>query len=36
MFEMVSNKRTSLDVDKFDYFKRDAHYMGVKNILVDH
>ncbi len=35
-FEIVSNSKTSLDVDKYDYFKRDSHYLGVKNILVDH
>lgn len=30
MYEIVSNWRTNIDVDKFDYFKRDCFYLGIK------
>jgi len=29
MFEVVSNWRSGLDVDRFDYFRRDAHHLGI-------
>lgn len=29
LFEVVSNDATGIDVDKFDYLKRDSHYTGV-------
>lgn len=29
LFEIVSNARTGIDVDKFDYLRRDSHYCGV-------
>ena len=29
LFEVVSNSRTGIDVDKFDYLKRDSHYTGI-------
>ena len=31
LYEVVSNKRTGIDCDKFDYFARDAHHVGVTN-----
>jgi HD superfamily phosphohydrolase len=30
LFEIVANKRNGIDVDKFDYFARDCHQMGMK------
>lgn len=29
LYEIVSNWRSGIDVDKFDYFRRDAHYLGI-------
>lgn len=29
MYEIVSNWRSGLDVDKFDYFRRDAYFLGI-------
>jgi HD superfamily phosphohydrolase len=31
LFEIVANKRTGVDVDKFDYFARDCHHLGIPN-----
>ncbi|XP_055088436.1 uncharacterized protein LOC117393438 isoform X1 [Periophthalmus magnuspinnatus] len=31
LYEIVANKRTGIDVDKFDYFARDCHHLGIKN-----
>ncbi|CAL1543484.1 unnamed protein product [Lymnaea stagnalis] len=31
LYEIVSNKRNNVDVDKFDYFARDCHHLGIKN-----
>lgn len=31
LFEIVSNKATGIDCDKFDYFLRDTHHVGIKN-----
>ncbi|KAJ3285802.1 SAM domain and HD [Rhizoclosmatium sp. JEL0117] len=30
LFDIVNNKRNSVDVDKFDYIARDSHHCGVK------
>jgi len=30
MYEIVANKRNSVDVDKFDYISRDCHNVGLK------
>ena len=32
LFEIVSNKRSGLDVDKFDYIQRDCHNTGVRGV----
>ena len=29
--QIVANKRTGVDVDKWDYFARDCHHLGVPN-----
>ncbi len=36
MFDIVSNSRNGLDVDKIDYILRDAINVGIKNIYFDH
>jgi len=30
LYEVVSNWRSGIDVDKFDYFRRDALYLGIR------
>ncbi len=35
-FEIISNKKNGIDVDKLDYFRRDAFHLGAKNIYIDH
>lgn len=30
IYEIVSNWRSGIDVDKFDYFRRDAFHLGIK------
>jgi len=29
LFDIVANKRNSIDVDKFDYIKRDTYFIGI-------
>ena len=29
--QIVANKRNEIDVDKFDYFARDCHHLGIPN-----
>ncbi|CAL8237476.1 unnamed protein product [Arctogadus glacialis] len=31
LYEIVSNERNGIDVDKWDYFARDCHHLGIKN-----
>ena len=31
IYQIVANKRTSIDVDKWDYFARDCHQLGISN-----
>ncbi|KAM6929985.1 deoxynucleoside triphosphate triphosphohydrolase SAMHD1 isoform 2-T2 [Lycodopsis pacificus] len=31
LYEIVANKRNGIDVDKWDYFARDAHHLGIQN-----
>lgn len=31
LYEIVANKRNEIDVDKWDYFARDCHMLGIKN-----
>ncbi|RIA96134.1 hypothetical protein C1645_815822 [Glomus cerebriforme] len=33
LFDIVANKRNSIDVDKFDYLDRDCHYLGIKSVF---
>ena len=30
LYELISNKRNGIDVDKFDYFMRDSHGLNIK------
>lgn len=32
----MNNRINGMDVDKFDYIRRDALYLGAKDIFVDH
>jgi HD superfamily phosphohydrolase len=34
LYQIVNNKQTSLDVDKFDYLRRDAANVGYSECLL--
>lgn len=36
IFDIVANKRNSIDVDKFDYMSRDTHQLGLKDAYFDY
>jgi HD superfamily phosphohydrolase len=36
IFEIVANKKNSIDVDKFDYICRDAYHIGLESSFVDY
>lgn len=36
MFDIINNKRNSIDVDKFDYIKRDTQMMNLSYGSFDH
>ncbi len=36
IYQIVANKKNSIDVDKFDYICRDSYHAGVKSISVDY
>ncbi|XP_016428874.1 deoxynucleoside triphosphate triphosphohydrolase SAMHD1-like, partial [Sinocyclocheilus rhinocerous] len=31
LYEIVANKQNGMDVDKWDYFARDCHHLGIRN-----
>ena len=31
IFEIISNKKNSIDVDKFDYLTRDSYNLGINS-----
>ncbi|XP_063000921.1 deoxynucleoside triphosphate triphosphohydrolase SAMHD1 [Elgaria multicarinata webbii] len=31
LYDIVANKRSGIDVDKWDYFARDCHHLGIQN-----
>lgn len=35
-FEIINNKNNGIDVEKLDYFRRDAFYLSAKNIHIEH
>ena len=35
LYDIVANKRNSIDVDKFDYLARDAYNTGVRSVYYD-
>ncbi|KAL4234945.1 SAM domain and HD [Mactra antiquata] len=36
LYEIVANKRNGIDVDKWDYFARDCHMLGIRNNFDHH
>ena len=35
-YDIVNNKRNSIDVDKFDYIKRDTQHLGLQQSSFDY
>lgn len=35
IYEVISNKKNSIDVDKFDYMRRDAYNVGISGFDFD-
>jgi hypothetical protein len=35
LYDIVANKRNGIDVDRFDYFNRDCHVLGVTKSFDD-
>ena len=31
LYEIVANKKNGIDVDKWDYFARDCHHLGIRS-----
>lgn len=36
IFDIVANKRNSIDVDKYDYMRRDSYHLGLKDTTFDY
>lgn len=36
IFDIVANKRNSIDVDKYDYMTRDSYHLGLKDTYFDY
>ena len=36
IYQIVANKKNSIDVDKFDYICRDSYHVGIKSGSVDY
>jgi HD superfamily phosphohydrolase len=36
IYQIVANKKNSIDVDKFDYLCRDAYHIGLQSSQVDY
>jgi HD superfamily phosphohydrolase len=36
IYQIVANKKNSIDVDKFDYIRRDSYHIGLQSANVDY
>jgi len=36
IYQIVANKKNSIDVDKFDYLRRDSYHVGLNSCEVDY